>query len=76
MQSLIIGQENQPSPERLSHTHARMLHGSKSVAVFPSFSPVDGLGESKKQARSNAKAFRAIDRAADVLQIGQVHWPF
>jgi len=48
--------------------------GSKSVEIFPFFSLVGDLGEitCKKQEWSNAKAFRAIDRAADVLQIGQV----
>lgn len=47
--------------------------GSKSIAVFSLFSFVDDLGEIiyKKQAWSNAKAFRVIDRA-DVLQIDQV----
>jgi len=69
----MIGRKNQPFLGWLSRTRARThaLRGSKSLFFLD-----DGLGESKKQPRSNAKAFRIIDRAADVLQIDQVHWPF
>jgi len=53
---------------RARHTY------SKSVVVFLSFRVHQCLKERshKKRVQSNVKAFRAIDRTADVLQIGRV----
>lgn len=80
IQSFIIEQWDRTFREWLSHAQTSSRVFATWVvnpSIFSSFFLVGGLGEitCKKQTWSNAKAFRVIDRAADVLQIGQVR-PF
>lgn len=77
IQRFIIEQWDRTSREWLSHAQTSSRVFATWVvnpSIFSSFSLVGGLGEitCKKQTWSNAKAFRVIDRAADVLQIDQV----